>query len=274
MKVYLIYFSQTNNTRSVAEAIAESLEQQGAVTQMVPLKKANELEVIDADLLGIGTACFSSQAPTPVKRFLKTLPRLDQKKAFVFATSGSAPGRVLSDLAHLLRRKGADVIGGFLTYGEVHHPAPCLLGRMANRPDTQDLAQARRFAEAVFEHIAKGRTGVVAASRPEIDHPKWGFYDFVALISSDSVLRLLLPKPRLNENQCKQCQWCVSECPMNAIVMDAYPRIGDQCIRCYHCFNGCPQKAFQVNWVPSNLVVSLFYNKTFARWFGELKPDS
>ncbi|NMC12624.1 MAG: hypothetical protein GYA34_07045 [Chloroflexi bacterium] len=272
MDVTLIYFSQTGNTRRITETMAEVFRKAGHITRTVSLKKASPQDVVIGDLLGIGTPCFSSQAPTPIKAFLQSLPPLDNKRVFVFATSGGAPGRVLYDLARLLQIKGVDIVGGFLTRGELHHPAPCLHGRMPNRPNAGDFAQARRFATAVIEHVSAGRPGLVAESRPDALKPRWGFYDLVASISTDGFLRLMLPEPKLDPTRCNQCKWCVYECPMHNITLQPYPSLGDQCIRCYRCLTGCPQQAFDANWRLGNLAVWAFYNTTFERWFGDLRP--
>jgi flavodoxin/NAD-dependent dihydropyrimidine dehydrogenase PreA subunit len=272
MNVTLIYFSQTGSTRRIAETMAEEFRGAGHSTRLVSLKKASSQDAVTGDLLGIGTPCFSSQAPTPVKSFLQNLPTLDKKRAFVFATSGGAPGRVLYDLTRLLQSKGVDVVGGFLTRGELHHPAPCLRGRMPNRPNAEDFAEARRFATAVIEHVSASRPGPVAESRPDALKPRGGFYDLVALISTDGFLRLMLPEPKPDIARCNQCKWCVYECPMHNITLQPYPILGDQCIRCYRCLTGCPQQAFDANWRLGNLAVWAFYNTTFERWFGDLKP--
>jgi flavodoxin/NAD-dependent dihydropyrimidine dehydrogenase PreA subunit len=272
MDITLIYFSQTGNTRRIAEAMAEVFRGAGHATRLVSLKKASPQDAVAGDLLGIGTPCFSSQAPTPIKAFLKNLPALESKRAFVFATSGGAPGRVLFDLTRLLQDKGADVVGGFLTRGELHHPAPCLQGRMPDRPNADDFAQARRFAAAVIEHVSAGYTGAVAESHPDTFKPRGGFYDLVAFISTDDFLRLMLPEPKPDPARCNQCQWCVYECPIHNITLQPYPILGDHCIRCYRCLTGCPQKAFDADWRLGNLAVLTFYNTTFERWFGDLKP--
>ena len=223
-------------------------------------------------MLGIGTPCFSSQAPTPIKAFLRTLPPLNQKRAFVFATSGGAPGRVLSDIARLLKSKGADVVGGFLTRGELHHPAPCLIGRFPDRPNKGDLARARQFALAVAEHISADRPGLIAESRTDTLKPEGRFYDLVGLLSTDRFLRLLMPEPQLDSTRCDQCKWCVYECPIHNITLQPYPVLGKQCIRCYRCLTGCPQKAFEVDWWLGNPAILSFYNTGFERWFGDLEP--
>lgn len=272
MQVTLIYFSQTGNTRQVAEAMAEVFRQAGHVTRTVSLRKATSEDATTADLVGVGTPCFSSQAPTPIKTFLRGLPSLDKQRAFVFATSGGAPGRVLYDLTRLLQRKGADVVGGFLVHGELHHPAPCLVGRLPNRPDAEDLDQARRFAAAVGEHVAAGHPGPVGESRPDTWRPQGRFYGLVAALSTDRFLRLVLPEPKPDAARCDQCQWCVHQCPMHNISLDPYPVLGDQCIRCYSCLTGCPQQAFRADWRLGNLAVLSFYNTTFERWFGDLRP--
>lgn len=272
MNVTMIYFSQTGNTRRVAEAMAGAFREAGHAVRTVTLKKAIPEDAATGDLLGVGTPCFSSQAPTPVKAFLRTLPPLDEQRAFVFATSGGEPGRVLYDLTRLLQSKGADVVGGFLARGELHHPAPCMVGRFPNRPNAEDLAGARRFAAAISEHVSAGRSGPVAESRPDALRPKGGFYDLVALLSMDGFLRLVLPGPKLDSARCDQCQWCVHECPMHNITLQPYPVLGNQCIRCYRCLTGCPQKAFDADWRLGNPAVLSFYNTTFVRWFGDLKP--
>lgn len=271
MNVTIIYFSQTGNTRRVAEAMAGAFCEAGYVTRTRSLKKATPQDAITGDLLGIGTPCFSSQAPTPIKAFLRNLPELNQKRAFVFATSGGAPGRVLSDLACLLQSKGADIVGGFLTRGELYHPAPSLIGRFPNRPNVEDLTHAHRFALAVAEHISAGRPGLVAGSRPDTLRSQGRFYNLVGLISTDRFLRFLMPEPQLDSTRCDQCQWCVYECPMHNITLQPYPVLGKQCIRCYRCLTGCPQKAFEVDWWLANPAILSFYNTKFERWFGDLE---
>lgn len=143
MNITLIYFSQTGNTRRIAKTMAEVFQERGHATRLISLKKASPEDTVASDLLGIGTPCFSSQAPTPMKAFLQNLPALEGKRAFVFATSGGAPGRVLFDLTRRLQDKGVDVVGGFLTRGECHHPAPCLQGRMPGRPQKAFYADWR-----------------------------------------------------------------------------------------------------------------------------------
>lgn len=273
MDVTLVYFSQTGNTRKVAGAMADTFHDLGHTARTVSLKKATPKDAGNGDLLGVGCPCFTGQAPTPIKGFLRALPQMNNQRAFVFATSGGAPGRVLYDLTRLLRRKGAEVIGGTLVRGECFYPAPCFIGRYRGRPNADDLERARRFALALAEHLASKSPGTVTAGRPDALKQGWGLYDFEGMLVRDPLVRLMLPKPKLDPSKCNRCQWCAYECPVDNITMNPYPTLGPRCIRCYRCFNGCRLNAFRAGWLLGNLILLSLHNTVFERWLGDLDHD-
>jgi len=271
MNVVIVYFSQTGQTRKVAEAMATGLRKKKHTVRVSTIQNIDPEDIKKCDLLGVGSPCFESQAPSAVKTWLRTWPVIQDKPAFVFATAGGAPGRVLYELTRELRKKGANVIGGFMSRGMVHHPAPCLIGRLPNRPNAKDLAEARAFALAVEKHLKSCDTGTMPESRPDALKPTLGFYQLVGLIAKPFLLRIILPKPKLTQNQCNQCELCARECPVQSIKLAPYPVLDGRCIRCYHCQNVCPKKALNESWWYGNLVISSLYNTIFARLFGDLK---
>jgi len=271
MNITIVYFSQTGQTRKVAEAMAAGLRKKKNTVHVLDMRKVMPADIKDCDVLGVGTPCFESQAPAPVKTWMRTWPALHGKPAFVFATAGGAPGNVLYALTKALRSKGAKVIGGFMSRGMVHHPAPCLIGRLPKRPNREDLAQAQTFALAVARHIQSGNAGTMPESRPDALKPTWGFFQLVGLIAKPFLLRILLPKPQLDQSRCNQCQLCAKECPVQSIKLEPYPVWDGRCIRCYHCQNVCPKKALNESWWYGNLVILSLYNTIFARLFGDLK---
>ncbi|KQC09389.1 MAG: hypothetical protein APR62_02495 [Smithella sp. SDB] len=273
MEITIIYFSQTGQTRKVAEAMAAGLREKKHSVRLSAIQDVDQGDIKKCDLLGVGSPCFESQAPSAVKTWIRTWPVIQNKPAFVFATTGGAPGLVLYDLTNELRKKGAKVIGGFMSRGMVHHPAPCLIGRLPNRPNAKDLSEARTFALAAEKHLKSGDTGTMPESRPDALKPTLGFYQLVGLIAKPFLLRIILPKPKLIKSLCNQCQLCAKECPVQSITLAPDPVIDGRCIRCYHCQNICPQKALNESWWYGNLVILSLYNTIFSRLFGDLKRE-
>lgn len=272
MNMLLVYFSQTGNTRKVAEAMADELGSKGHTVRALPMGKALPADIAGCDVLGVGTPCFESQAPSFVKRSLSALPFLNGKPAFVFATCGGSPGRVLYDLTRILKARGASVTAGFLGRGEVHHPAPCLKGRMPGRPDRDDLEKAREFAASLHDHLRTGRVSPAPVGRKDALHPAWGFYELVSYIAKPFLLRILLPRPQTDSAACDQCTLCVKQCPAGSMSLAPYPVPDSRCVRCYRCQIICPKKAISSSWVFGNIVIFLLYNTLFARLLGDVEP--
>jgi ferredoxin len=172
----------------------------------------------------------------------------------------------------MLSNKGANVIGGFLTRGHVTHPAPHMFDRFPERPDPTDLDRANHFVDEIIDCVNTGQSMRTKQNMYRVLGPELGFYSILGLISSDRVVRLILPQPSLNRISCDKCRLCADECPMDNIALNPYPVIGDLCIRCYRCFSVCPQRALNINWKIADPFLWFFYNTFFIRWFGDLVP--
>lgn len=267
MRITIVYFSQTGNTRKIAEAMSGRFEQAGHTAQCIPISEAKPEHFLKIDILGVGTPTFESHAPSVVKQWIKSLPLLTGRRSFVFATCGGAAGNVLSDLTKLLRRKGATVTDRFLSLGEVHHPAPCIQGKSACRPNEGDLTDAERFVvELLTSDHGTPRDGLL---------PRKGFYNLVGKISSsEALIRMLEPKPQWHPPLCKHCKRCVQECPVGNLTLDGSLIHDSRCIRCYRCVNVCPHRSYTIDWRLGNLIVLTLWNRHFMRWFGEYENES
>jgi flavodoxin/Pyruvate/2-oxoacid:ferredoxin oxidoreductase delta subunit len=273
MKVTIVNFSQTGNTKKVAEAIATTLQKDAHSVATVPLKSASYKDALDCDVFGIGAPCFACHVPTPVKDYLKSLPDMEGKRSFVFATAGGFSGKVLWDMTRILRKKKSIVLGGLMIRGEDHFPSPYLDGNFLGRPNEKDLKRVKKFAASLSAHMAANRTDPVPEGDDKALSFKLGFYSLLGLTINDTFFRLVTPKPRIAEAQCNQCGWCAKVCPVDNIATNPFPVVGRKCIRCYRCLNGCPQKAFSGNFAFTNLIIMSFYNHTLMRWFGDVEKN-
>ena len=253
--------------------MAETFVDKGHQAKITSYNKATNLDFTEPEVIGVGSPCFESQAPSVVKDFLWSLPDLSQKKAFVFSTAGGGPGKVLYDLAKPLIQKGADVIGGFLCRGSVFYPIPCLVDRFPQRPNQEDLNKAREFAKEFLAHVTEDKSGPMALSRIDTFSHGFGFYNIVGAIMNDPLLRFLMPKPKITESKCNKCGVCVKQCPTKSIIIKPLPQTVNSCIRCYRCMNVCPEDAITVSWGISNFLVWTIYNQTFEQWLGDIQKN-
>ena len=227
-----------------------------------------------------------------MKRYLRALPRLAGRRAFVFGTSSGASGRVLTELAQILRERGADVIGGQVFRGASAHPARSLHGRAAGHPSDTDLARAAAFALAAAEHVVGDRPGPLpergpdglTLSRRDALRPGLGFYDLIGLALGDGIVRRLLPEPVLDQDRCIRCGWCAEHCPAGCISfpnrkerrisaetnghLRDLPVLGEGCIRCYRCF-ACPVEAYGVDWRGADPLLGAIYHPWLVRHLGD-----
>lgn len=158
-KILVTYFSQTGNTKLIAETIHDSLE--GDRT-MRPIEEVQEME--EYTLIFIGFPVHSHGVPFKVETVLKRIP--PGKKIALFSTHGSLTGSHLSReaLEHAaVTASQAKVLGSFSCRGKVSANALELLSKSPEHkawaemapsaqthPDQGDLEDARAFARWVM----------------------------------------------------------------------------------------------------------------------------
>jgi flavodoxin len=81
-KTLVTYFSQTGNTKKIAEAIFEALEGEKAIQ---PIDEIQQLE--EYNLIFIGFPVHSHSVPFIIHDFIKNIP--ENKKIAFFSTHGS-----------------------------------------------------------------------------------------------------------------------------------------------------------------------------------------
>ncbi len=123
MKVKIIVFSQTGNTRQIALSIANGILNKGADLEVLDWMKIKdeppENILRGCDLLGIGTPVFFYQLPFCIRDWLMKFPKVNEKPYFLFITYAVVVGTTVRDADNILRKKGWKLIdnSGFLGFG-------------------------------------------------------------------------------------------------------------------------------------------------------------
>jgi NAD(P)H dehydrogenase (quinone) len=155
-KVLITYFSHGGNTRKMAEALAQAIEQAGCQAQ---IKKTADTTLDDlraADGILLGSPCYFGNMAAPVKQFLDdSIPlfgkgELVGKPAGAFASTGGIGGggelTILAMLSGLL-------IHGMVVQGlrKGGHFGPLAIGD----PDQRVMDECQRYGEQFASLVKK-----------------------------------------------------------------------------------------------------------------------
>jgi flavodoxin len=165
LKVLLLYWSATGNTEKVARAIRTVLEQEKIVPLVKKIPEAGGEELLEYDLIFLGSPSYEFLPPEPVQKFVKQklslhrergdiqpgAPRRPGKKAVVFCTysgphTGINEATTAGDyLGQFFEHLGYEVAAKWYIVGEFHGREDLStlgkLGDIRGRPDSRDLQE-------------------------------------------------------------------------------------------------------------------------------------
>ena len=240
MNILLAYFSATENTARIAEAIRKRLEELGA----------DEVDVLDIttpqgrektpDMTSYQAAVFGSpihymRAPKIVREWLGRLEGGGTPCALFFTYGGFQVHPAHKTAAEILSRNGFNVLAsaeflGKHTYNLVGWQA------MMDRPDESDLKVAREYAEMIYDRFSD-RTSDRLGDLPE------GSLGTEELdIKETSIPRLFPRRPGREGAQCGMCMLCEEMCPTGAMDAETGEADADACILCLRCVQVCPEE--------------------------------
>ena len=150
MKALIIYISvHHGNTERVAKVMANILD-----ADLLQVKQADVSMLEQYGLIGFGSGIYFGRHHESLLDFVDKLPKLRNKKAFIFSTSGLRKIPFVHNfdkpLRKKLQRKGFDIIGEFSCRGLDTYRATKLVGGVnKGRPNAEDLKQAEDFASGL-----------------------------------------------------------------------------------------------------------------------------
>jgi NAD-dependent dihydropyrimidine dehydrogenase PreA subunit/flavodoxin len=252
MKGLVVYYSQTGNTRKIAQAIHAGMRQV-IKCDIAALKETNPQALIKYDLIGLGSPTWGGVPPN-FAAFIEGMVSLEGKHVFPFFTHGSLPAGYMHTMIPALKRKGLIVIGFNDWYGnsiQQFIPYPHFI---AGHPDDIDLREAEDFGREMAQRsqrIYSGETQHIPKppTRRELDK-RYGRPLPLPKEAAEAE-DMLLKQRKINMEKCTVCGLCVDNCPTGSIDFSASPPVfRDSCARCWFCEQICPEGAIEVNWEP------------------------
>ena len=143
---------QPRQHQKIAEIMGEVLG-----SRVVDPAEIDAAELSSYDLVGFGSGVRNMNLYRELRQFVRSLPGEQQRRAFVFNTSGFPEPpfrRYRRGFTRLLEHKGFEVIDAFSCYGfDTYLPLLVVGGVRKGRPNAADLEAARTFAERLRDKI-------------------------------------------------------------------------------------------------------------------------
>lgn len=231
-----IYLSGTGNTKHCVEKLLNLLDD---TARCIPLETPYIINMLkNENTIVLGYPTQFSNAPFMVLDFIKRNPELWKgKKVFCVNTMGLFSGDGTGCTARLLKKYGAEILGGL----QIKMPDSVCDSKLLKKgieENRQIVKNADKRIEQTAEQIKRGI------------YPKEGL-SFIAHIKGLFGQRLWFYRKTIYytdklkiSDSCIGCGLCSKECPMKNIKMKENRAVpGKRCTMCYRCISLCPQKA-------------------------------
>jgi len=254
MKVLVIYFSQSGNTKKIAHSIGEGAREVADQVDVKPLKQVSYEMLEDYDLIGLGSPIWKADPPN-IRRFYQNAPDQKGRHIFSFCTHGTMPSFYFPIVIPNLKKAGFTVIGQANWYGNVVMPAMPEPYYTAGHPDAQDLAEAKAFGREIVERSKRIYAGETDLIPPM---PKNDVDQNQAVAIVNMLLDYGNPQGKIvrDPNLCvyPKCTRCVDYCTMDYNDFSSDPpqfgsegHLCDDVHECAWCFMICPTGAITLD---------------------------
>ncbi|MGN1350472.1 MAG: EFR1 family ferrodoxin [Anaerovoracaceae bacterium] len=231
-----VYLSGTGNTKHCVEKLLDLLD---GTADCVPLEHPRIIQMLERqDTVILGYPTQFSNAPFMVRDFIKRNAFLwSRKKIFLVNTMGLFSGDGTGCTARILKKYGAEILGGI----QIKMPDSVCDKKLLKK----DIAENRQIVKAADQRLEQA-----ASQIREGNFPQEGL-SFTAHLRGLFGQRLWFygrttgytDQLKISDS-CIGCGLCSRECPMGNIEIKGNRAVsGKRCTMCYRCISLCPQKA-------------------------------
>ena len=231
--VKLIYFSPTQTTKRILQAIAQgmSINRVEHFNLTPPQSKTRIFEEID-EITILGAPVYTGRLSVEAVHRLRRLKAKGVPAILAVVYGNREYEDALLELKDLAIEQGFGPVAAGAFIGE-HSYSRDNTPIAAGRPDEADLNKAKEFGERVFRKLLDNRG---LDHLPTLEVP--GNFPYKERIKRP------IEAPMTQETLCTLCGTCVSVCPTAAVVVeDSVITEPERCIICHACVKNCPTGA-------------------------------
>ena len=244
MRAIFYYFSGTGNTERAAKALAQEWVALGHEAELHSVRKGETVPLPNGyDRIVVGYPVHAFNAPAPLLRFLKKLPKAgkNEKTPPVFLLRTSGEPLKLNDAAgitprRILKRKGYAVCGEFhyvMPYNIIFRHSDGMAARMDLGVRLRIAADAHALEAGEGERFRVNALRRATAFVLRVEH---------------SAMPVIGKTFRIKKQKCVGCGVCAKACPQGNIRMkNGKPKFGGSCAGCMGCAFRCPADAVRTS---------------------------
>lgn len=238
MKLAIYVFSGTGNTIAVAELYKKYLNAEVTIYR-ISENSGTPPPPDEFELIGIGYPIHAFCAPEPILEFVKNLPIVQNKRAFIFKTSGE--GLHLNDCSSqkvikILSRKGYDVVLErhiVMPYNMIFRHSDAMAKHMWIYAKALVKANCCEIEKGVRENVKKFRISRIWTAPVGFIERHFAHLHGTAF--------------KIDSEKCLKCGECIKNCPENNITLQNNKyKFGHKCVLCMGCSFNCPVDAIKI----------------------------
>ena len=232
-----IYFSGTGNSKYAAELFCKEYENES------PTYSIEDAEAITAitesDFIVFAYPVQFSTVPKILRDYITEHNELwMNKKVFIIATMGLFSGDGSGMLGRLLKKCGAEVIGGL----HLKMPDSIADEKALKRSLEKNRELVKQAEQKIKESVKDMKAGKPTQEGIGVLYRLAGYFGQRAYFGHKT--GSYSSKLKIDNYKCIGCGLCEKLCPMkNITIMDKKAVASDRCTMCYRCINKCPKQA-------------------------------
>lgn len=238
MKINLLYFSGTGNTKYIADYLEKNLKDTNNMIKSFDISQ-NPIIDKDIDLLIVGGPIYAGNVPEKLIRWiLKNVPENSKAKCIVYSTSsGTINAFGVDSLAKKLNQKGYTILSKEI----FTMPRNFYFGSYSMNTESEIknlLLETNKKLDLLISEI-KNNT----FKNKNFENKKVPLRDFFA--ETFSIMARFMGKNFSVDDTCIKCGLCIKNCPQNNIILDKNNTIKfkNKCMMCTKCIHNCPKNS-------------------------------
>lgn len=251
--LHLYYFSASNTTETIVRTVAGNLGIETVYHNLTSAGVTGSEAPSEDDLVMFAAPVYAGRLPAIAVDKFNKIKGMGQKCLAIVVYGNRHYDDSLLELCDLVKDNGFDVVAA-AAFVARHSIFPDVA---VSRPDEADLKKIAEFSLLARDALADGVSldiDTVYGNRPYKKAVPTPLY------------------PRVDNNKCRKCGKCASECPSGAISI-GNPQETDagKCIACSRCIVVCPDNARHFGGLKYRMIAPVFRKMCSARrepeWF-------